>query len=66
MNKYKLFIDMVDITRIALANEPAGHRIIEIELTPDQCLLLKPRFTGNSGASSFYEEIRPISIQEDK
>ena len=66
MTKYKLFVDMVDTARIALANEPAGHRVVEIELTSEQVALITPRKVGSSGNVDYHEDINPISIQEVK
>jgi len=65
MRKAILYIDMVDTARIALANEPAGHRVVRVELTPEQLELIQPNYTGSSGGTDYYEEIHPISIQED-
>lgn len=66
MKKYMLCVDMVDTSRIALANEPAGHRVVAVKLTQDQSNLIQPRKTGGVGRYDYYEEIHPISIQEIK
>lgn len=66
MKKAILYVDMVDTARIALANEPAGHRIVGVELTGEQIELIIPRKTGGSGNFTYYEEVHPISIQEEK
>lgn len=66
MKKYRLWVDMVNTARIVLANEPAGHRVVEIELTSEQVELINPKFTGSIGGVDYYEEIHPISIQEIK
>lgn len=60
-----LYVDMVNLARIGLCNEPAGHRMVRVTLTREQEELLVQRKTGSSGGHEFYEEMRPISIQQE-
>jgi len=59
-----LYVDMLDFSRIGLLQEPCGHRIVTVPLTPEQESLLAPRETGMSGGNIFHEEAIPVSIQE--
>lgn len=58
----KLTVIMLDTyrTQIAIGYEnehrPYGRRAVQIELTPEQMELLKPRKVGERGATDVYEE----------
>ena len=59
-----LYVDMVNDAIIGLANEPARHRIVVIQLTPEQEKLIQPELCGQSGSTQYFEQAIPISIQE--
>ena len=61
-----LYVDMVDVARIALCDEPASHRIVRLVLTEKQAALISPRVTGKSGANEFREDVIPLALQEEE
>ena len=40
-----------------------SYRSVQIDLTPEQCESIKPRWTGSSGGTDEYEEISKAFIE---
>ena len=66
-----LYVEMFDGStafmeaQLGCSNPSNCRRIVRIKLTDDQIEQIKPRQTGNSGDTKFYESINPICIQND-
>jgi len=68
----ELYVEMIDnwsaMMRIEMGLKTVNHsRVVKIPLTDEQEILLQPRLVGTKeGNIPVFEEIRVISIQEDR
>ena len=65
----KLHVTLLDTLRTAVALKhesqqiPYGRRLVQIQLTPEQCALLEPRHTGRLSGEEYYEEYELVWLE---
>lgn len=64
-----LYIEMFDgwtafhESQYGCSNPTGCRRVVRLKLTDEQIEQIKPRKTGNNGATEMFESVNPLSIQ---
>ena len=64
-NDWHLTVIIRNISPLIFLQEPADHRSVRIDLTPEQCAKLKFQMTGINSGDEIYEAISSCFLERD-